>query len=746
MQSSVLGFLRENSRLNSFIGASGLGPTDAETAPSRFERWLFLVLAAIALAYAFLAGLHTVADPDFFWQLATGRWVAQHHQVFSTDVFSYTAKGEPWIYPVGSGLIFYAAYLLGGFSLISWMGAVGCVGTVALLLRRGSLVSAGLAIIAVPLIAVRTTPRAEMFTVVLFAAYLSILWQNYQTGRARLWWLPLLMLAWVNLHLGFVAGLAMIVAFAGIELLEMMFSGERRRAAVQRLKRAYPWFLATAVATLVNPWGWGIYRALLRQNRAMSEHAGWISEWGSLPLNWTTIGRALSWQYADAFYILLLIVVLAALVAVLQRRVGPAILLLAAIYPAVRHIRMEALASCVVVVVAGSILYSALHQAGSRLSHARLRLVLAASAAALFAAIAFEHSDELVRINQNSLSTFGAGLSWWFPERAAAFIERENPPGEIFNTYLEGGYFTWRLGPRYRDYIDGRAIPFGSAAFLHQNELLQSSPDSALWQQEADRYDINTIILPLNRFQSDLGVLKEFCNSTQWRPVYLDQVSGVFLRRKPETEDLIKRFQVDCATAPLPAGPEDSSAAGQFNRWADAASVLAALGRNSEALSATDKARSIFPDGSFVPWLRGNIFYAMGRRSDAEREYRAAISIEPGTPLFWFSLASVYKHEGRNQETAQAQRQAIQLSTMPQPFELVKLARLYLDMQQPEAALQAFDEAMRSAPPDVLATSGPYSFKFEVDEGRAAAYRAMGDTKHAASFDQQAVQDLVPRN
>jgi hypothetical protein len=41
---------------------------------------------------------------------------------------------------------------------------------VALQLRGGSSVSAALAIIAVPLIASRMTPRAEIFTIVLFAA------------------------------------------------------------------------------------------------------------------------------------------------------------------------------------------------------------------------------------------------------------------------------------------------------------------------------------------------------------------------------------------------------------------------------------------------------------------------------------------------------------------------------------------------------------------------------------------------
>jgi hypothetical protein len=76
---------------------------------------------------------------------------------------------------------------------------------------------------------------------------------------------------------------------------------------------------------------------------------------------------------------------------------------------------------------------------------------------------------------------------------------------------------------------------------------------------------------------------------------------------------------------------------------------------------------------------------------------------------------------------------------------LVKLARLCLEIQQPKAALQAFDEAVRSAPPDVLAATGGSSFKFEVDQGRAAAWRSLGDTKRAASFDEEAVQDLLPR-
>ena len=138
------------------------------------ERRLFLVLGSVALVYAFLAGLATVGDPDFGWQLARGRWIAQHHQVFSNDVFSYTVPGAPAIYPAGGGLILYWVYVLGGYTLLSWLSAAVCVAIVALLLRRGSVFTAGIAILAVPFIALRTVPRAELFAIVIFAAYVSV--------------------------------------------------------------------------------------------------------------------------------------------------------------------------------------------------------------------------------------------------------------------------------------------------------------------------------------------------------------------------------------------------------------------------------------------------------------------------------------------------------------------------------------------------------------------------------------------
>jgi hypothetical protein len=163
---------------------------------------IFIALSLLVIGYAFLAGFRSLTEHDLGWLLATGRWMAEHHQIPSTDVFSYTAQRRPWIYPVGSSLILYSACLLGGYPLLSWLRAVICAVTTTFVLRLGSVIYALLATLAIPLIAIRTRPRADMFTVVPFAAFLVLLWRYHRTGRTRMWLLPLLMVAWVNLHLG----------------------------------------------------------------------------------------------------------------------------------------------------------------------------------------------------------------------------------------------------------------------------------------------------------------------------------------------------------------------------------------------------------------------------------------------------------------------------------------------------------------------------------------------------------------
>jgi hypothetical protein len=79
-----------------------------------------ILAAAALLALALAWSLQPLVHDDLFWHLRTGEWIAAHHRVPLTDLFSYTRLGARWITHEW------------GFSLASWLvyraaGAAGLV-------------------------------------------------------------------------------------------------------------------------------------------------------------------------------------------------------------------------------------------------------------------------------------------------------------------------------------------------------------------------------------------------------------------------------------------------------------------------------------------------------------------------------------------------------------------------------------------------------------------------------------------
>src|ERR1700692_2222334 len=89
--------------------------------PGDLLRALAAFFILLVVVTALCAGLHTVADPDMGWHLATGRYVVQHHQIPSTDVLSFTSAGEPWTYPPFAGALFYLVFRAFGYAGLSWV-------------------------------------------------------------------------------------------------------------------------------------------------------------------------------------------------------------------------------------------------------------------------------------------------------------------------------------------------------------------------------------------------------------------------------------------------------------------------------------------------------------------------------------------------------------------------------------------------------------------------------------------------
>lgn len=711
--------------------------SESEGLGDAVRKYAAAVIAALALCYAFFAGLRTVGDMDLGWQMATGRWIIQHHAIPYTDILSYTGAGKQWIYPVLSQVLFYLLHQLGGYSLLSWVSALACVATVALLLGKDAITNC-LALIAVPLVASRTAPRAELFTELLFALFVSVLWRYQERGHKRLWLLPLCMFLWVNLHLGFVSGLGMCVAYLFIEI-ENVLSAVRRDDALRRLSTAWPWLAATVAATLLNPWGLWNYVGMMKLMPVQSNR--WIVELMSVPLTAGTASQAFALRDPrSAVWWLIVAGVVALLLSAWRRRFVPAALLGASLYLLFHAKRFEGPFATVAVVIGGSILADSIgmewarqHWGGVRLATRKLVRDSAMWACVIaFAILACVRVSDLVT-NRYYLRTpfqfavFGAGESRWFPEDAAAFVKRERLPGNVFNDYNAGGFAAWRMWPEYRNYIDGRGGPFGDALFFRSQQLLGESLDSPDWQVEADSKGINTILISLD-FELGMGLatVDEFCQSQAWRPVFLDAQSAVFVRVRPETASLVERLQVDCKSVKFTTPPAANGMRGraeQFNYYRNAAAILIVLGRNEEALHELELAGGIFDESGSLHYLKGLALLYTGSAAEAEQELRTSLRIEPFDQSS-LALAGLYKQQGRYSEAVAVLRKATEYSIHPY--------RLYLDLgvaelyaEEPEQALASFDLAEKQSPFVGVGAEFGRDFLGRVAAGREEARRRL---------------------
>jgi hypothetical protein len=353
------------------------------------------------------------------------------------------------------------------------------------------------------------------------------LWHYHRTGRARLWLLPVLMVPWVNAHLGFFIGLGLVGVYVLVESLEF-FWPDRRQAAAGRLRRAAPWFIATAAATVLNPFGLEVYSAVLTQLTSPELELMW--EWLPIPMTWSTLSLVASpiSEYG-ALVLVAIIAVAIAVPAAWRRQFGAAVLLVGAAIAAVQHIRSEALLAMVTVIVGSSVLD------GIKVPFGRWAKPVAAAGFGIVLAVL------LVDIGPRKLALHGSWLAREYPEGAVAFIEKEHIPPQILATRF-GSYFTWRLWPKYLDYWDARTVPFGPAVLAQRRSLAASPPEAPEWQRIIEQYDINAVLA----VSGPPGFrLAEFCASNQWIPVYLDEVSAVFVRRRPETEEF-NRLRIDC--------------------------------------------------------------------------------------------------------------------------------------------------------------------------------------------------------
>jgi len=686
------------------------------------------------------------------WHLATGRWVVQHREIPRTDVLSFTSAGTEWTYPPFGGVGFYLIYSAVGYAGLSWFCALACVSVVAYLVRHGDVASAILAMLAVGSIEMRTGVRPDLFTTVFFALFLGELWVFHRGLHSRLWLLPVLMLLWVNLHPGFVAGVAAVGAYLLIEMTDLLFQ-ERRRAVQTRLRRIWPWLAASAIATLVNPWGARVYATSLGMLGAAGRTQGKlngnlaIAEFRGVPISIHMLYQLIDIRDPQfGFTWLLTLAVIAAGLFFWNRQVGAGVVMLAALYAAIAHSRYSALFA-ITVATLGPLAFETYFASGSDVnprkapqtrlpaqSRIAVLLMIFCCAVALLQVTDLASNRTYVVFNRDL--RFGTGLASWLPARAAAFINQEQLPGNVFEDYELGGYAAWSIGPKYLDFIDGRGN--NPDLGIEQFNLYGEEPDSPVWQKEADRWNLNVVWISTAGLRSleNLDPYK-FCQSTSWRPIYMDDVSLVFLRNSAANSAWLRRLQIDCSTKRIdPAASVSRSALHEF--YLNWGVLLYVLHRDQESEEALLHANELFSEDPNVHLVRGLLFERRQQYAEAEQEYRTSLAIHENGGV-WYALSRLYGSEGRNEEALRALTRAAGLSL--QPFNIyMTMGKLQLALNQPGQALDSFTHAERTSPYRGGGESLAPEVYAELAEGRSEAYRHLNQWGEAIAFQREALQ------
>jgi len=220
--------------------------------------WTVVVLAGIF----FVVSKGTIAPNDFWWHMRAGQVILQERAIPTTDLFSYTRFGQPWVYQSWlTELWFYLLYRAGGLELLLLVKA--CVITASyVLVLCASLMSGGwgwrraaLAVLMAGALGVTNTdlrPQVMTFPLLAWTLWCVVLEEREPARGAVLWSLPPLFVLWVNSHGGFIFGLALLAASCAGRLLEWLL----KRASFPR--RLLIVSLLCVAAVFISPMGLGV--------------------------------------------------------------------------------------------------------------------------------------------------------------------------------------------------------------------------------------------------------------------------------------------------------------------------------------------------------------------------------------------------------------------------------------------------------------------------------------------------------
>ena len=109
------------------------------------------------------------------------------------------------------------------------------------------------------------------------------------------------------------------------------------------------------------------------------------------------------------------------------------------------------------------------------------------------------------------------------PLGAVDYLQTENPPGQMFNSYNWGGYLMFAV-PDYPVFVDGRTDLYGDEFLQTYLQIYTAAED---WKVALTEYDVNLIVIEHN---SPLALALR--TESDWQNVYEDEQAVIYTRNR----------------------------------------------------------------------------------------------------------------------------------------------------------------------------------------------------------------------
>ena len=490
---------------------------------------LFLI---VFLTLSFQSGAILLNDADTGYHIRAGEYILKTFSAPSHDIFSFLSPppkwtAHEWLSEVVMALLHRAFGLTGVVLFFIFLISV----TYPLLFRmlrtcRGNIIADILIItIVIASSALHWLARPHIFSMVIMVGWYQILELFQKGSRNYLYMLPPLMILWVNLHGGFVAGFLLLAIYFICNGIKIGFSAGEGKEQVKGKARFLGYtILACLLVSLINPYGYQIltFPFGLVSNRVLMDH---VMEFLSPDFH----------QAMPFKYLLFLMITILAVSREKLDIIEISLLLIflnMALY-SVRYIPLFCIvAAPILAKQAGFVLDQ---KEGSRFPTFQYKSENIAKIDSLVKGYPWV----VVALILVTGFTATGRLEFHFdpkkkPVDAVDFLRKENVTGNMFNRDEFGDYLIYAAYPQYHVFIDGRLDMYGTEKFKEYLKVANIGPG---WEKVLEKYNIGWIFYDAN------SVLSRFLyEKNGWRLIYADNVANIFVKERAEYLDLIKKY------------------------------------------------------------------------------------------------------------------------------------------------------------------------------------------------------------